>query len=151
MDAGPKRPTLAKSTPHLANITERLTPLESQPIRPSTSSLTSPLSEPEETSVRVNDQQLPFSFGGEVKKRKVIKAPPLPEYPPWALSAAVELTLTVALEVNPHGVPERVFIKEGCGDSATDLVVIQYVEQLRFQPSLSRSQGELDWSFRLKR
>lgn len=93
----------------------------------------------------------PFVFQGEVKKRRVVQAPPLPSYPRWALLAAVELSLKISLEVDPNGRVEGGYIVEGSGDSATDLMVLEYVEKIRFDPSLSRSKGHLEWEFRLER
>ncbi len=93
----------------------------------------------------------PFVFQGEVKKRRVIQAPPLPSYPRWALLAAVELSLKISLEVDPNGRVEGGYIVEGSGDSATDLMVLEYVEKIRFEPSLSRSKGHLEWEFKLER
>lgn len=99
----------------------------------------------------LNAEKVPYGLSGELKARKVLNRPPLPRYPEWALVAAVELDLKVGLSVDESGVPHQVFIKEGCGDSQTDLSVLEYVEQMRFEPSLGVSRGTIEWAFRLDR
>jgi hypothetical protein len=94
---------------------------------------------------------VPYGMSGELKVRRVLNRPPLPSYPEWALVAAVELDLIVGLSVDESGMPHQVFIQEGCGDSQTDLLVLQYVENMRFEPSLGVSRGTIEWAFRLDR
>lgn len=98
-----------------------------------------------------SDKKVPYGLSGELKARRVVSRSPLPRYPEWALVAAVELDLEVGLSVDESGIPHQVFIKDGCGDSQTDLLVLQYVEQMRFEPSLGVSRGTILWAFRLGR
>lgn len=97
----------------------------------------------------VRGERQPFMLKGDVAERRVIFTPKLPGYPEWALRAAVELKLLVAFKVDERGVPYQVVVSEGSGDSQTDLTVIVFVEGMRFEPSLSRNTGSMEWEFRL--
>lgn len=97
----------------------------------------------------VNQVKAPYSLKGELSKRSILHSPPLPAYPEWAQLAAVELKLTVSLSIDEKGAPYEVFISKSSSDSQTDLKVLRYTEKLRFEPSLSKSKGEIDWFFKL--
>lgn len=153
----PSRPFVSDSPVPVRNFAQRRLPRESQRHGFSSGvahfdSTPSDLAEPSVIDLTSSTRAIhPYVFQGEVKKRRVVQAPPLPDYPDWALLAAVELSLKVSLEVDPNGRVEGGYIVEGSGDSATDLMVLEYVEKIRFEPSLSRSRGFLEWEFRLER
>ena len=147
-------PLRVESSPDILPIS-RTKPLEK--IQPSnlaemiSNTLAPPSAPPKLAQVEINTHgSLPFNFRGELKSRKVISAPPLPKYPDWALSAAVELFVKVSLMVDPNGQPNRVFIDQSSGDSQTDLAVLHYVEKMRFEASLSPSSGVMEWAFLLQ-
>lgn len=136
---GPEILPSKRTSPHEKKIASgsATQPLDSQGKRP---------------SLKLNSEiSQPFLLKGELKSRKVISAPSLPKYPEWALSAAVELNLKVSLSVDANGLPYRVFIDESSGDSQTDLAVLRYVEKMRFEASLSASEGSMEWAFLLQR
>jgi|SaaInlStandDraft_1057018.scaffolds.fasta_scaffold05473_8 TonB family protein len=99
----------------------------------------------------VNQVKAPYSLTGDLAKRSILHSPTLPEYPKWAELAAVELRLTVTLSIDEKGSPFEVFISKSSGDSQTDLKVLRYTEELRFEPSLSKSRGEIRWFFELSK
>lgn len=115
---------------------------------------TRPLVSDSEVSTRVDVRkkvESPFLMSGDVRLRRIVQSSTLPEYPEWALVAAVELSCRVALSVDESGRPYQVYIEESSGDSQTDLAVMEYVEALRFEPSLSESRGSIEWVFALER
>jgi TonB family protein len=128
----------------------RLRPTLEEKRLPARSSSLAPVIKPSKVSLQ-NEESVPYGLSDELKARRVTHHPVLPSYPEWALVAAVELDLVVGLSVDESGVPHQVFIQEGCGDSQTDLSVLQYVEKMRFEPSLGVSRGTIEWAFRLDR
>jgi TonB family protein len=128
---------------------ERLTPLE----KPRETDPLSPTWAPQDISQKPELSRsgvLPFKLKGELQLRQVVSTPRLPQYPEWALLAAVELSLKVSLEVDPNGYPHRVYIMQSSGDSQTDISVLEYVEKMRFEASLTKSFGVMEWAFRLQ-
>jgi TonB family protein len=135
-----------------ASSTERGEGLELQKQKGAKSAASSIGTKEESQSLRIDDQlNAPYHMSGSLRARRVIRAPALPEYPEWALVAAVELELKISLSVDENGDPYQVFILDGCGDSTTDLQVLEYVEAMRFEPSFGVSRGVMEWEFRLER
>jgi len=142
----PEQPALA---PKPLARNRRNTPSRERKAGPN--SLIPPLTREPSQGEIVNQVIAPFSLKGELSKRSIILSPDLPEYPKWAELAAVELRLTVTLSIDEKGIPYEVFISKSSGDSQTDLKVLRYTENLRFEPSLSKSHGKIQWSFELSK
>lgn len=99
---------------------------------------------------RESSSLLPFHFGEQLQKRRVIYKPTLPAYPESARNIGLNLNLKLVLLVDRDGKVLAIDVKKSSGDSKTDDVARRYASELVFEASTEQSRGIMVWEFRLE-
>jgi|GEM_PF-2897189 len=105
--------------------------------------------------VLVKEKEKPVEIRGELKDRQILKQPPLPAYPNWAIEKSVEADVIIYFTVSPDGrVREDASVESTSGYGELDRLVRDYLLQWLFAPLAAGKNdiqtGIIIFKFRIK-